>query len=293
MFKKIIIVTDLSPAADSLIECLGGLKSFGTEEVLILQYVSMQQSASIALTYTTTALEEGLLEQKKTVEEQGFKVKARSLTDPVIRELNKIAEEQDYSLIVVGAQKHSVMGEMFFGGLAYDVIHHSRRPVLIIRLSEQVKDPSLVESISCHVNNHILFATDFSENADNAFSYVEKMISEGVGRVTIAHIQDKSRIEPYLSDRLKEFNEIDDKRLLDLKKSLLKIKNIQVDIKLAYGSPSVEIIKLIKELDVELVVMGSQGRGFVKEIFLGSVSNNVARNSDASVLLIPAKRENI
>jgi len=37
--------------------------------------------------------------------------------------------------------------------------------------------------------------------------------------------------------------------------------------------------------------MGSQGRGFIKEVFLGSVSNNVARHSAASVLLIPAVRK--
>jgi len=37
-------------------------------------------------------------------------------------------------------------------------------------------------------------------------------------------------------------------------------------------------------------VMGSQGRGFVSESFLGSVSHQVARRSPAPVLLIPAKR---
>jgi hypothetical protein len=51
-----------------------------------------------------------------------------------------------------------------------------------------------------------------------------------------------------------------------------------------------EITRSIGERNAHLVVMGSQGRGFVKELFLGSVSHNVARHSDAAVLLIPAKR---
>jgi len=67
-------------------------------------------------------------------------------------------------------------------------------------------------------------------------------------------------------------------------------KKAEVDISLSYGSPSVKILKIISEQKIFLVVMGSQGRGFVKELFLGSVSNNIVRHAKASVLLIPAKR---
>ncbi len=292
MFKKIIIVTEVSPEADALIDCLGGLKDFGVEEVLVLQYISLQESVSIALTYAASAFEESLQEQKDILEKQGFKVQARSVTNPISSELNKIAEEEDYSLIVLGAQKHSAIGEIFFGGLAYDVIHHSQKPALLIRLMNAPKgDSSFVKALSCDIENHILFVTDFSENAHNAFSHLLEMVSKGAKKITLLHVQDKSHIDPHLSGRLDEFNEIDNNRLLELKKELLKNNNIQIDLKLAYGSPSVEILRLIKELDVQLVVMGSQGRGYVKELFLGSVSNNVARNADASVLLIPAKRE--
>ena len=39
---------------------------------------------------------------------------------------------------------------------------------------------------------------------------------------------------------------------------------------------------------VSLTVMGSQGRGHLGELFLGSVSHNVARHAPVPVLLIPA-----
>jgi nucleotide-binding universal stress UspA family protein len=52
----------------------------------------------------------------------------------------------------------------------------------------------------------------------------------------------------------------------------------------------VEIMRVIQQSNVHLVVMGSQGRGFVEELFLGSVSHNVARHSRAPVLLIPSRR---
>ncbi|MBW8382433.1 MAG: universal stress protein, partial [Youngiibacter sp.] len=42
---------------------------------------------------------------------------------------------------------------------------------------------------------------------------------------------------------------------------------------------------------VNLIIMGSQGSGFMSELFLGSVSHNVLRHADCSVLVVPAERE--
>ncbi len=293
MFEKIIIATDLSPAADALISCLEGLKAFGTKEALLLQCVSMQESASIALSYSASLIEKSLEQHKEIVEKQDFKVETRIVAGPAGRELVKIAKEENFPLIVVGAQKHSAIGEAFFGGLAYNVIHHSHKPVLLIRLkSDKKKGLSCINAVRCNINNHVLFVTDFSDNADNAFFYVKKMVSAGVKRVTILHVQDKTRIEPHLSDRLEEFNEIDNERLLDLKNELLEHNRAEVDTKLVYGYPPVEILGVINELHIPLVVMGRQGKGFVKELFVGSVSSILARSSDSSVLLVPADNYN-
>ncbi|MFW6129032.1 MAG: universal stress protein [Candidatus Aminicenantaceae bacterium] len=40
---------------------------------------------------------------------------------------------------------------------------------------------------------------------------------------------------------------------------------------------------LRREIKYTMIVMGSQGRGFIKEIFLGSVSNNVLRHATIPV----------
>jgi len=90
---------------------------------------------------------------------------------------------------------------------------------------------------------------------------------------------------------LVEFNEIDHDRLQKLKDELLTLNNVSVDIQIRFGSPTSEIIKLLNEEKIPLIVMGTQGRGFIKEIFLGSVSHNIVRHASASVLLIPGNRE--
>ena len=130
----------------------------------------------------------------------------------------------------------------------------------------------------------------FCISAEYAFTYVEKLVEGGAKRVTLMHAQDRIRIEKYLEHQLNEFNRIDRERLERLQAKLQEKGATDVRIELPYGSPVKEILKQTKEAEVSLVVMGSQGRGFISEVFLGSVSHNVARHAPVSVLLIPAIR---
>ena len=109
--------------------------------------------------------------------------------------------------------------------------------------------------------------------------------------MTLLHVQDKNKIDTYLIEKLEDFNESDMARLNQLADEIRAVNPVEVEVSLPFGSPTSEILKVIREHDISLVVMGSQGRGFIEEIYLGSVSHNIARLSDASVLLVPIKRD--
>lgn len=291
MFKKIIVATDLSPASYVVVNCLAGMKAYGTKHCLLLQCLSFQEVSSTALSYTTASMDGMLKKQKEILEAQGFEVEARTVPGFAKQEINRVAADEDFSLIVVGSQGQSLVGEALLGGVAYGVIHSAQKPVLLIPVKPVEGEDNECEPVSkCSFTEHVLFPTDFSENADHAFTYVEKMVEDGASRITLLHVQDKNRIEPHLANRLNEFNEIDRARLQKMKEILQKKSDAVVEIKISYGSPFVEIDHFVREHDVNLVVMGSQGRGFVQELFLGSVSHNVARHSVAPVLLVPVKR---
>lgn len=290
MFKRFIVATDLSTASLAVVSCLGGIKAYGAKHCLLLQCLSLQEA--VAVPYTTEFLERTLQGQREILERQGFTVETRVVPGFARHEINRIAAEENYSLVVVGSRGRSLVGGAFLGGVAYEVINHARKPVLLVRLeAKPEEEPQCIQASRYDFGGHILFPTDFSESADHAFTHVEELVANGARRVTLLHVQDKARIEPHLAHRVEEFNKIDMERLEEMKEILQKKGGADVDIELRYGSPFVEIIRVIRERDVNLVVMGSQGRGFIKELFLGSVSHNVARHSDASVLLIPAKRE--
>lgn len=291
MLRKVVVATDLSGGSIAFLRRLRGLRNYGTEKCILLLCLGVQETASVAFSYSVHRLEESLQYQKDILRRQGYSVEARTVTGDLIGEINRTAIDEGCSAIAVGARARAMISDFFFSGIADDVIHHAQKPVLVIRLEDEfVKGGAGAEAVESDLCSHVLFPTDFSDNAGVAFDYVIGLATRGARKITLVHIQDKARISPHLDDRLGEFNKIDDKRLQSMKSIIQRESKAEVETVIRYGSPVVEIIKLVSERDVKLVVMGNQGRGFVQELFLGSVSNNIARLSPSSVLLIPMPR---
>lgn len=290
MFNKILIATDLSAASDQLINCIKGIKQLGTEEVILFHALRIRHLEYLKFDLVRDA-EPFLLKQKSALESFGFKTEIEIGAAETIYELNNTVEKNDVSLIVIGTHGKSLLKHALVGGEATKIMQGHGKPLFVVR----IKADDNTETITCddgclNATGKILYATDFSDTADIAFTYVEKMVEKGWRRVTLIHVQDSSRIEKHLKERLDEFNMIDDERLKIKRDTLIKKGATDVDVVIPYGLPVQEIIKASGNDKYSMIVMGSQGRGFIKELFLGSVSHNVVRHSHLPVLLIPALR---
>jgi nucleotide-binding universal stress UspA family protein len=284
MFERFIVATDLSPASDAVVGCLAGLRAFGARHALLLQCLDMQQAASVALSYTTAVLDDYMKRQKAVLERQGFEVETRIVPGFAKSEINRVANAEDYGLVVVGSHGHSVLSEALLGGVASEVLHGATRPVLVMRLErDQASGEVCALPAGCDLAAHVLFPTDFSSNAYLAFTVVEQMAAAGARRITLLHVLDAAR-EPA------ELAAIDRDRLEAMKTRLVARGGAEVALEVRAGKPYQAIVATAQETDAHLVVMGSQGRGFVPELFLGSVSHQVARHAPAPVLLVPAAR---
>lgn len=290
MFKKILLATDLSASSDAIINCMADLKSLDVEEVLLFYACGVRHITALAETIKQS-VEPDLLRQQKVLESQGFKTILEIAPGTPSEELKRVSKEKNVSLVVIGSHGESAASHLLFrfGGVTSEVLHSHEKPLLLIR-TKVLEEAGLrkVETMCQNLKERILFATDFSDISMVAFQYVEKLVEVGCKKVTLIHVQDKIRIEKYLSDKLEEFNSIDTERLEMRKQQLLKKGAEEVEIKIVYGIPAKEILEESKK-GYSLIVMGSQGRGFFKEVFIGSVSHNVARSAEVSVLLIPAK----
>ncbi|NLV84806.1 MAG: universal stress protein [Spirochaetales bacterium] len=286
MIEKVIIATDLSESSNMVVKQLAGLKSLGVKEVLLLQCPSLQEVTSSAIPTAVAYQTEAIERQKQLIETQGFHVTVRISPGSPKREINRIAEMEGYPLIVVGSRGESLIAGAFLGGVAHEVILNAKVPVLIIHLEvTQEGNLGTVGPLNSDILNHVLFATDFSPASDQAFRFVEQLSPK---KITVLHVQDQRKLEPHLSDKIEQFNATDRGRMAMLKVSLVEHDINDVDILLRYGIPYMEILKTMSDIKPSLLVMGSQGRGFMHELFVGSVSQYVARRSWIPTVLVPA-----
>lgn len=61
---------------------------------------------------------------------------------------------------------------------------------------------------------------------------------------------------------------------------------IPLEVKVAYGDPADELINLAEKEQIDVIVIGSTGKGFLKRKVLGSVSDKVARHARCSVYIV-------
>ncbi len=74
-----------------------------------------------------------------------------------------------------------------------------------------------------------------------------------------------------------------------LEQALNKTKtkpSLKISTKILVGRPAEKIVEASKEGSFDLIVMGSQGLGGVKEFFLGSVADRVADESACPVIIV-------
>ncbi len=287
MFSKILMAVDSSHSSEAVISCAKPLYELGARECVLAQCYLIQEHIAFP-DQVKSHIESILEQQKEKLEKQGIRTTIKAELGLAGKQIPRIAAENDCSVIIIGSHGHSLASEIFLGSSAAEIIHQSRLPVLVIRVKE---DKNTGETVCIRktkdIKKHILYATDFSEHSRQAFEYVVKFAEAGASKITLMHIQEKARISPHLEDKLEEFNSIDKKRLDLLKKRLNAVSDIPIEIEIKYGSAANEIIEKTKSSDVGTVVMGSHGRGFISELFAGSVSYNVARHCEASVLLVP------
>ncbi len=284
-----IFGTDLSPASDKLIECASEYKKLGINRITLVHALGLKYIQAFE-EMLKQGVEEKLEMQKKKLQEEGFEVDTKVMKHLPKDELQSLAKENDAALIIIGSHGISLT-KALIGSTASELIQNITHPLLLMAMKTIETKDGKTHKISCNkLTGSILFPTDFSDTAEAAFQWL-KGRNVSFPKLILMHVQDEVKIGKYLKDKLEEFNRIDGERLERLKKSFNEAHpETDIEIAIEYGKPKQVILNYIKEKEACLTVMGSQGRGYISEIFLGSVSHQVARHSDSNVLFVPLSR---
>jgi nucleotide-binding universal stress UspA family protein len=145
----------------------------------------------------------------------------------------------------------------------------------------------------------ILYPTDFSDVSKKALEYVKKLREAGAKEVVVAHVIDEREILSFrarvswagkiIEETEAQFRQEMERRAqkkLDIIESELRKLGFDVRIRLESGSPFRETLRIEEEENVSAVVIGSHGKSNIKEMLLGSVSENFIRHCKKPVLVV-------
>lgn len=160
---------------------------------------------------------------------------------------------------------------------------------------------------------HILAPVDFSEASAKSLRYAQRLAARVGARLTVIHVANPKQLEESLSglDAVERLagalnlpptpgsylpsiyqHEEAEKSLHAHMQSMLDAdSSFEMDAQtaLVQGYPSQEIVNFAKANGIDLIVMGTHGRGPIGHLLLGSVAENVVRRATCPVLTVPLR----
>jgi nucleotide-binding universal stress UspA family protein len=186
-------------------------------------------------------------------------------------------------LLVIGPHRRQILRDAFVGTTAERTIRAASCPVLM------VNGPPVGPW------RHMLQTTDLSETAENA---LKRIIGLGLGagaqssvltvfdapalRLAMSDCMGKEGQEEYLNDL-----RTDARQSLAAFTARLGIEQAEKIVRPEETTVANEILKAAEELKADLIVVGTQGKGAVARMVLGSVAQQVLKDASCDVLVIP------
>lgn len=139
----------------------------------------------------------------------------------------------------------------------------------------------------------VLVPTDFSDASESALRYGKAMAERFGATLHVVHVMEDLlahawAAEVYVSSMPQLRDEIEKESRLRLGALLTDAerKAFRAETALLAGNPFLEIIRYAKTHDIDLIVMGTHGRGPIAHMLLGSVAEKVVRKSPCPVLTV-------
>ena len=278
---KALCATDLSAASEATIEsetCLECLGRIGVEEIHLVTVIPSNVHAGIPGIDFETRRRRALERYRGVLEDHDFATEAHVVRGTPHRRIRGIAETIRADLTVVGSRGESPLENRVIGSTARNLARTTVTPLLVNRIERGVADPDVIRA---HLFQRILYATDFSENAERAFetfSYLRHAAEEA----TLVHVRTPKDPElPADADP--------DSKLASLA-AQLGDWGIETETEVRQGDPADEILASEADNEPSTILVGSRGHSRLRRLLLGSVSEDIVARADANVFLVPPNR---
>lgn len=283
MYKRLLIPTDGSPLSDQaasyglgLAQALGAQVGFihVLDDTALLSFEGFNQTQ---LQHDQQkAGEEILLKAKVASNKQGFEATTLLRRGRPAQEITN--ELANYDLLVIGTHGRSGVGRWLLGSVAQEVLHHTSKPVMLVRSGQPWQAP-----------RSILLPTDGS-TWSVAVIQQGLQLAKALGcEVFFVYVMDSA---PYTTIaeaavyyvQLQQDLQASANEALDQATALARDFGVVATAQALHGYPPKQIALLAQSHD--LLVMGAHGRGFFDRLVLGSVTQRVAQLTSKPLLIL-------
>ena len=172
------------------------------------------------------------------------------------------AAEQDAYLIAMGTTGSSLM-KNWFGSVSVEIMKKSDIPVLLIP-----------PHVSFRMIENIMYADDFTNNHDRGIQFAKDLLAEFLSNLYCLHIrtEDDETTAPAWVD------------LSSMKSRFEGVTIAEVDLK---SKSVVEgLLTFSQDYDVDIVIMPSEKKGFVYNLFNKSITREMSLNAAVPLLVV-------
>jgi nucleotide-binding universal stress UspA family protein len=293
-WKKVLVPTDFSAASiHSLQYAIGVCREMGATLSLVHVVPTLFPADSSHIG--------AVVEEKRMVKEaklflENFREKeipqsiAGSnviLTGSPWHEITELAATDKFDLIVIGTHGHTALQHLWLGSTAENVVRHAPCAVLTVR--EQQIAVFMPGENPIHARK-ILVPTDFSELSNKAVEKAVALAQRFNAKIDLVHVLEPAPYPEfgYVHIPMKEggLRKEAEGQFEKLRARIPALAELVNYTPVRTGNAPYEIVQTARQLNSDLIVIGTHGRTGIKRLALGSTAEKVVRHAPCPVLVL-------
>ena len=209
-------------------------------------------------------------------------------TGDVAHEIRKATRERGVDLLVMGTHGRTGIGRLVLGSVTEAILRRPPAPVLTVHRPLPPRS---------RLFRHVLCAVDVSEWSAGTVGFAVALCGDGAEHLTVLSVVEdlpelQARARGHLSLEEVERYRLDlelatiaelQERIPDEARTACRIEEI-----VRFGLADREILAAAEDEGVDVIVMGSHGKGALERLVFGSTVRGVIRAARCPVLVVPA-----
>lgn len=281
--KRILAATDFSNRSEQAVRRAALLaKQHGAGLALIHVVDDDRPARLVEIEHQAAAL---LVDERaRALRDDGIETSTMISDGAPPQALLAAAAETGTDLIAIGAHRRHLLKDVFLGTTAERIIRQSTVPVLMVNT-----EPALPY-------RHMLIAVDLSDASELAVKAAIRLGFDRHMAVSVLYLFEAHaaglmiRSATPMTEIRKYMNQEAEAAGAALRAFLKKtgVASIHPVAQPAAGPVAESICTTARELDADLIVVGTQGKTGMSRVMLGSVAEGVLRQADRDVLAVPS-----